>query len=116
MSAGDYEQVKKLEAALTPEQVLALTEQYALIALSDDDLRKAAAQTVECTTKAAAAQRILRERKPYLVEEATAVPETTHLAPAPRSFSSVPDKPMSNWLIGLLLCAAALLVASMWLK
>lgn len=116
VNAGDYEQIKKLEAALTPEQVLALTENYLLFALSDDELRKTSAQTVEYPAKAAAAQHILRERKPYPVEEATAIPVSTHLAQAPNGLPSVPNKPLSNYLIGLLLFAAAYLAAYLWLE
>ncbi len=114
--AADYAQIKALETSLTSEQVLALTENYSLIALSDDELRKIAAQTTDYPTKAAAAKHILRERKPYPIEEELAIPVPTQPAQAPSGLSSIPDKPLSKWLIAVLVLVVAYLAAYLWLK
>lgn len=83
--AGDYAQVKALETSLTPEQVRELTENYSIITLSDDDLREMTTQIAESPSKAAA-EHILRERKPYLVQEEPAIPVPVQPAQVPSGF------------------------------
>ncbi len=102
--SDDYEQVKQWENALTPEQALALAENYLLISFSDDELREIVAQAAEYPTEAAAAKHILLERKPY---PSTEILAPTPPAQSPSTLSNALGKLPSKWLIGLLVLAAA---------
>ena len=108
IATADYAQVKALETSLTPEQISALRDYDSLINRPDDELQAIVAQPAALPPEAAAAAWILRERKPYPAANATATPGLAPPLHAPSRSSTRPNKPLSKWLMGLLLFAAGL--------